>query len=519
MEIKYLKTLKVLPFILILINSTVFSQNWPIVYADNNFNYIKSVFEDYDKGLVLTGVEEKTYSGLGFGYLIKTDINGEVLWKKTFGGDDHYVGLRNGKKTMDNGFLLSGWTNKEEIDWWDPVFIKLNECGDIEWCTIISSELGSGSDFAIDAVELSDGSIIGQLRYYGHQIETIRISLMKMNEYGEPLWIKHLAQNDSTIFNEEGEELILTSDSNYLITAYAGHPYFIMSDSIGDEIWSMKWIAEGGSSGISMHTKEDIYGNFYSTAGLFGTVGHPPGPAILKTDQDGNQLYYGLILGDTIERGGAGPFVIYNDTTLIIGGSYSNVNHPVDEGSSEVFVTDTLGNLLNHRILLETYYGPYNLIKTKDGKIVVSGNYDISGGIKVCLWKMNLALEDDSLYMIPITYDSLCGHAIISDTTGLDCSVFVNIDEIPTIEEYERLLKVYPNPAYNKITFEYKLATINTTISAKLYNANGILVDEIKLPEKTGKHEYNCSFLKPGVYLYSVLIGNNLQTGKFVIAR
>ncbi len=107
MKIKYLKQLKVLPFILILINSTITSQNWPVIYADNKHVYVRSVFEDYDKGLVLTGFEEKTYSGLGFGYLIKTDVNGEVLWKKTFGGDDHYVGLSNGKK--NNGQWLSAF--------------------------------------------------------------------------------------------------------------------------------------------------------------------------------------------------------------------------------------------------------------------------------------------------------------------------------------------------------------------------------------------------------------------------
>ena len=82
-----------------------------------------------------------------------------------------------------------------------------------------------------------------------------------------------------------------------------------------------------------------------------------------------------------------------------------------------------------------------------------------------------------------------------------------------------KIISSYPNPANNKITFEYKLPTINTTISVKLYNANGILVDEIKPPENIGKHEYNCSYLKPGVYFYSALIGNTLQTGKFVITR
>ena len=133
-----------------------------------------------------------------------------------------------------------------------------------------------------------------------------------------------------------------------------------------------------------------------------------PGPAILKTDKDGNQLYYHLILGDTIKRGSASPFVIYNDTSLIIGGVWSNVMHPIDEGYAEVFITDTLGSLKNHRLLINDYYNPYSLIITSDDKIVVTGNYELSGGIKIHLWKMNLELEDDSIYTQNITYDSLC---------------------------------------------------------------------------------------------------------------
>jgi len=33
------------------------------------------------------------------------------------------------------------------------------------------------------------------------------------------------------------------------------------------------------------------------------------------------------------------------------------------------------------------------------------------------------------------------------------------------------------------------------------------------------KYEHNCSQLKPSVYIYSVLVGNKLQTEKFVIAK
>ena len=182
--------------------------------------------------------------------------------KRTFGNEDHYVSFYDIKKTLDNGYLLSGVTNKIGINYWDPLYVKLNPCGEIEWCTILNSELGGGSDYAVDAIQLADGSIIGQIKYYGYQIETIRISLVKMDKYGEPLWIKHLAQEDPSIYNEEGFELILTSDSNYLVTGNTGEPYLILSDPMGDEIWSHEWETEEGSGGMSGHSKEDRFGKF-----------------------------------------------------------------------------------------------------------------------------------------------------------------------------------------------------------------------------------------------------------------
>jgi hypothetical protein len=75
------------------------------------------------------------------------------------------------------------------------------------------------------------------------------------------------------------------------------------------------------------------------------------------------------------------------------------------------------------------------------GYYVIDNNWDIY------LWKMNEDLEDDTLYTQPLTYDSLCPYEIQSDTIDLDCGLFVNINELPTKEEYESTIIIYPNPA------------------------------------------------------------------------
>ena len=106
-----------------------------------------------------------------------------------------------------------------------------------------------------------------------------------------------------------------------------------------------------------------------------------------------------------------------------------------------------MGNHYIQRRLLDEDYPPSCIIKTFDGKIVVIGYFYVTNNWDIYMWKMNENLEDDTLYTQPLTYDSLCPHEIQSDTVLLDCGLFVNIDEIPTQEEYESTIKISPNPA------------------------------------------------------------------------
>ncbi len=497
------------------VGASVFGQDWPKIFGDNNFNYIKELEEDYDGGILITGFEEPAYQGLGLGFLYKTDVNGNVLWKKTFGQEDYYVGLNSVEKTIDNGYLLAGWTNKYEIDWWDPLFIKLNSCGEIEWCSILHADYGGGSDFGIDAIELNDGSVIGLVRYYAGQYETTRISLVKFDKFGNSLWVQHLAQNeDPDLHNEEGYKLLLTSDSSYLVTGAISDPLFILCDSMGNEKWLTLWEADEGSGGISFNTVEDKYGNFYSGARL--TVsGHKPSPAILKTDKNGNELYYGLILGDTIANGGASPLTIYNDTSIYILGSWQYNHYPVDVGFTELFVTDTLGTLKNRRLVYEYYGGGNKLLKTKDDKFLVVAAYpNVSNSLKMYLWKMNKFLEDDSLYTQPITYDSLCNHQISTDTLDLNCGIFVNIDELPSKTEYENPIKVWPNPAKSEINISVTYSRGSVII---LYDNEGKVVEQLDVP-LNGNIKINISSFIKGLYYVSLLNNKRqLNTRKFIV--
>ena len=95
-------------------------------------------------------------------WVIKITPNGDLIWEKTFGGSSFDVG-RSINKTQDNGFIISGnsrsadgdvLTNQGQNDAW---VLKIDVNANLIWQKTIG---GSDIDFAYDAVELENKTIV-----------------------------------------------------------------------------------------------------------------------------------------------------------------------------------------------------------------------------------------------------------------------------------------------------------------------------------------------------------------------
>ncbi len=443
MKFKYY--IRIILLLIILAPIIGYSQNWPKIYYDNIDATIRDLAETYDKGYLIAGY---TYNQgwPQFDLITKIDINGNVLWDKKFGDGNYSNGLSDFYLTNDNGMILAAGTSKYSGNY-DPTFIKLNVCGEIEWCKVFQS---SDQNYGVGILQLADGSYIGMLEYYGEGETYARISLVKMDQSGEPLWIKRLAQEDPLINNEDCYNLYLTTDSNYLVTGWAYHPgsypFWIMTDTIGEQIWDL---FGDNFLGEAHQVIEKDSGIFYSTSYAIGDNGIQS-PVLFKFNKFGDLLGEYDLMGDTIAMGSSTPVASLDDSTLIIGVGWKKDYYPLDDGYAEVFVTDTMGNLINRRQFFDHEYNSLqSIIVSSYHKILAAGNFVVDGDFDIYMWKMNADLEDDTLYTQPLTYDSLCPYEIQSDTVDLDCGVFVNIDELPTKEEYESTIKISPNPARN----------------------------------------------------------------------
>jgi len=78
---------------------------------------------------------------------------------------------------------------------------------------------------------------------------------------------------------------------------------------------------------------------------------------------------------------------------------------------------------------------------------------------------------------------------------------------------------VKPNPARNRVTFQYTLPENTETARLSLYNINGKLLFAGQLAPNSNKLQYNCSHLKAGVYYYTVSTSNETVSGKWIIVR
>ncbi len=81
-------------------------------------------------------------------------------------------------------------------------------------------------------------------------------------------------------------------------------------------------------------------------------------------------------------------------------------------------------------------------------------------------------------------------------------------------------ISVYPNPASNNATVEYKLNNAgNVTIG--VFDINGKMMTNEQFTQAGGIHKYqlNCSHYPPGMYIISVQTGKSVKTSKFIIAH
>jgi hypothetical protein len=327
--------------------SFIYCQVWPKVYFINNPNDPYVVIQSYDHGYIIGGQLFNWDGTIQDGFLYKTTINGDLVWHKTFTQSNEGTSIFDINQTSDGGYIIAGSADKYD-SWGDPFIMKMNLCGESEWCRIYTV----GEDRFDKAVSIQQipGGYIAYV-FYGYELTSKKKThVFRLDQNGDMIWQQLYGQSDSLMWGIDGYDMMVTSDYHYLINGFCYYPdsgtinpkylrpLIIKIDSSGTADWELPWSNVNGVSfhGESYRSILDNQQNIYSCGRHIESSAIPPGdrPTMLKTDSRGNELSY----HDLVPNSWQAVFFNINwfqDSTIAIDGGWAVI--PSQAGQVGVF--------------------------------------------------------------------------------------------------------------------------------------------------------------------------------------
>lgn len=167
------------------------------------------VHETFDNNYIVVGFTSSYGQGQTDIYLIKTNIFGDTLWTKTYGGDMHDIGF-SVQQTNDNGFIITGTTNSYGNGDYDIYLVKTSGNGETQWTKTYG---GIDEEMGFSVKQTVDGGYIiaGKTESFGNGGEDVY--LLKTNSYGDSLWSRTFGGE----FDDRGMSVQQTIDGGYII--------------------------------------------------------------------------------------------------------------------------------------------------------------------------------------------------------------------------------------------------------------------------------------------------------------
>jgi len=321
---------------------------WNRTFGGTDFDYGYSVQQTSDNGYIIAGLTN--YYGAGVGgdvWLIKTDSSGNKVWDKTFGGTGWDEG-DSVQQTSDNGYIIAGMTFSFGAGWVDAWLIKTDENGVEQWNKTYGGEY---IDIAKSVRQTTDGGYIitGETESFGS------VWLIKTDNNGKEIWNKTFGGTGY----DYGSCVQQTTDGGYIIAGTtdsfgAGKKDFwlIKTDGNGNKVWDKTY---GGKDIDEAYFVQQTSDKGYIIAGTTRSFGAGNGDAwLVKIDADGNKIWdrtFGRKYGDfvySIQQTSDTGFIIAGGT-----GSFGDVNGDVlliktdSQGKSK---TTSLDNLWFERL-------------------------------------------------------------------------------------------------------------------------------------------------------------------------
>ncbi|MCF8302044.1 MAG: T9SS type A sorting domain-containing protein [Bacteroidales bacterium] len=512
---------------------------WAEDFGGVNSDFGKAIYQTGNNNFLITGYTSSMYGSnpqpYDF-YVIKTNVDGELLWEKNIGGDeDEYA--YSACPAANNSVIIAGSTSSYG-PWGSNIFlVKLDNDGNVVW-----TKTYDNGDAARSIKPLTDGNYI-VLAKYKPLSGMDQIVALKINENGDTLWCK----NYSEVLGGRVKDCAPTNDGGYVITGnkYVGwlnvtDIMLLRADNNGNLLWSRYFGNSAAESGESV--KQTYDGGFVITGGGSYSCQNPF-ITLVKTDSTGcvkplidsitghrHVSIFDTIPYSCIDSRGAE----YNWTSgygeIVTGQGYDSVGIVWEQTG-----VDTLQVTVSNGCGIDTMCITITIDSCLPPLITpISGNTDVylydveeysvdllEGKSPVTYaWNVKLGsiLSGQNTPCITVEWNEE-GYGIIEVEAINECGSHIQLIEGIYIiysdvqEQVNTGISIFPNPSHGLLNINLPKHVDYGSI--EIFDIKGELVFRQTITK--ARNRLNLSFLHQGLYLIKLKIEDEVKVGKLVI--
>jgi hypothetical protein len=164
---------------------TVGNYLWSQSYGGAESEEGKRVLYNADLGFYIAGFSNSFGSGDFDAYLVKTDLNGNKLWEKTYGKPSNWERINDAIWTKDSTILMVGEVQATNGAASDILIIHADKNGDTLWTKTFGS---IGEDRANSIISVQDSLFIIGGEMFIPDSNLVKGFILKMNTAGDIIW-------------------------------------------------------------------------------------------------------------------------------------------------------------------------------------------------------------------------------------------------------------------------------------------------------------------------------------------